>query len=351
VWGGKSHQKRKADKADDSVAPLDKKQKVYDEDVMIEVIGIDGYSVMLSKKSILSHPQTLLAEILINDHTATTINLHLDRVQLDLIASFFNSSLDLVSFYENNYRQTINYVAVPKCKVNHEISKLISHLVANIDPQDAGEDDFEAIKGNVEKLKNAMDELKELRDFENKTGTKLEKLIPEVKMKSVSSQTFKSECGIYRSRYIPLHQGTQNSYTFVSEYGDGKEVEILEQTVESTGALPCHGTSKCSLHGMSVNGDLVVEYAPRPTFDWGDYDPEDHGEEVGAQKRIQDESIPSYFLKEWRTAVAILDVEPLRKHLLIHSDIGDDVLARWLEQSSEGPWVIEWEESDDEAGK
>jgi hypothetical protein len=58
---------------------------------MIEVNGIDGHSVMLSKRAILKQPETLLGEIFENDDTATAINLQLDRTQLEFITSFFVS--------------------------------------------------------------------------------------------------------------------------------------------------------------------------------------------------------------------------------------------------------------------
>jgi hypothetical protein len=80
----------------------------YAEDDVIEVSGSDGYSVMISKRAIFRQPKTLLGEILKKDESATSINLQLDRVQLDLIASFFNSpeaSADLVSFFENHCRK------------------------------------------------------------------------------------------------------------------------------------------------------------------------------------------------------------------------------------------------------
>jgi hypothetical protein len=81
----------------------------FEEEDTIEVFGIDGHSVVLSKKAIMNHPGTMLAEILNNDHRVTSIDLQLDRVQLDLFASFVKSGcLDFVSFYGGCLRKAVD---------------------------------------------------------------------------------------------------------------------------------------------------------------------------------------------------------------------------------------------------
>jgi hypothetical protein len=92
---------------------------------------------------------------------------------------------------------------------------------------------------------------------------------------------------------------------------------------------------------MSVNGDAVVQYSPNACGDWYNYNPADHDEEVGASKRIRDDSLPSYFLKERRTIVAILDVQPLRRHCCIPSEIPDEILCEWLRTLDTDSWTLE----------
>jgi hypothetical protein len=106
-------------------------------DILIEVTGVDGCTVLLPKRAILSQPGTLLAEILKNDETATTIKFQLERVLLELISSFFNSPdspIDLISLYESYFRKTMDYMGVPQSNVNNAVLKLATHLVSSTNP-------------------------------------------------------------------------------------------------------------------------------------------------------------------------------------------------------------------------
>jgi hypothetical protein len=166
-------------------------------------------------------------------------------------------------------------------------------------------------------------------------------LIPAIKLKKLKIQEVKSKCGKYRPEYIPPHDISRKTYTFISEYTNGAQVEVVQETAKGTHneygeySPVCYGTAKCSLHGIAVNKDVVLEYAPKPGDEWHDFECED----PGVEDRMEDEELPPYFLEEWRAIVAHFKGDPLREHFSIPSEISDDILYGFRTfQNSAGIW-------------
>jgi hypothetical protein len=129
-------------------------------------------------------------------------------------------------------------------------------------------------------------------------GYSLEKLIPQIKLKSALTKRMTVECSNFSVEYRPPHNVEHITCVFESEFGgDCKEVRIVEETVENTSdefesrlsELLCHGSSLCCVHGISVNGEVVVEYSRKPVYDWSDYDDDytGYGHKIGAHRRMR----------------------------------------------------------------
>jgi hypothetical protein len=52
-------------------------------------------------------------------------------------------------------------------------------------------------------------------------------------------------------------------------------------------------------------------------------------------------------LEKWRTVLAKLDVEPLRRHFSIPHEISNEVLCQWLEMFASEYWTLPSERDGD----
>jgi hypothetical protein len=107
--------------------------------------------------------------------------------------------------------------------------------------------------------------------FRDRKGSKLEELIPGIKVKSVRSQTLEMECRMWN---VPLHNVYRDAYSFSSEYDESKDVQIIEESADiaydsyddGICAPRCYGsmvfqsmvTSSCSILLFHVNVGLTV---------------------------------------------------------------------------------------------
>eukprot|EP00475_Leptophrys_vorax_P027923 TRINITY_DN3998_c0_g1_i1.p1 TRINITY_DN3998_c0_g1~~TRINITY_DN3998_c0_g1_i1.p1 ORF type:complete len:378 (-),score=105.01 TRINITY_DN3998_c0_g1_i1:69-1124(-) len=317
-------------------------------DEFVEVQGTEpGYSVQISKRAIFSRPGTLLETILKNDAETRFITLQLNRIQMDLMASYFKvdkkPSLDFKSIYKKFCRETADYLCIPPEVVNNSGLDLALHIVRAIKPTYVDTSKFYVLKTSMTDLQASItDHQQTIRFKKSQTAQKLKNLIPGLEVKSVERETDVSQC---TNKYFAHHVYTT---TFYCKGYDGSLVDLVEEHVdtaendtEMSDSDLCHGTEECSNHGISVEGETLVRFAPKVVREWCEFKMEWHGKEMEVAERMNDDSLPPYFLKKWRTVVQFLDVEPLRRIYCIPLEVSDESLCEWLQELSPWNWDIE----------
>eukprot|EP00475_Leptophrys_vorax_P008403 TRINITY_DN15431_c0_g3_i1.p1 TRINITY_DN15431_c0_g3~~TRINITY_DN15431_c0_g3_i1.p1 ORF type:complete len:344 (-),score=88.61 TRINITY_DN15431_c0_g3_i1:129-1127(-) len=323
---------------------LAKRRKVDAEDVeqqeeeenddarLIEIRGSEN-SLWIPKEDVLLHPDTLLETILRNDSESKSINLQLNAVQMQLMASCFASkeqfAVDITRIYQKSFIETLNYLGISAKIINDSRVSLASHIISEIEPADLAPSQLCLLKSEITNLEKRISKHAESVRVKRRSQ-ELQKYIPGFELKTVKWETLQKPCAAYRFAQrvcMPPHEVRRTTFTFSNKYGNNQEVIVVQNFGELTHTQDedhhCEGASECFVNSIAVNAVVVVVFATQsPTDD----------EKRETEMRMEDtDELPEYFLKDWREKISFLDIEPFRTRCSIPPDVVSDVaICEWL---------------------